>query len=78
MDKNIVKQCRLRQLQEDGTIAEVVSWIPEHAAVSGYRVELKGEAGLWNVCEVSEPAMHLKEVKAAERSARKGLQSITT
>jgi hypothetical protein len=78
VDNKLHKQCRLRQLQPDGTIAEVVAWIPEKAAVSGYRVELKGEEGLWNVCVVTEPSMPLQEIKDTERAGRKGLQSIST
>lgn len=73
MADDLYVQCRFEQLQENGDMAQTVAWIPERAAKVGFRVELKGEEGLWNVVAAEGPPMSiskLREKQAADRGQR--------
>lgn len=54
-------QCRFEQQQPDG-LAVTVGYIEEWAAKVGWRVELKGEDGLWTVKTVSNHAIDKKYI----------------
>jgi hypothetical protein len=45
-------QCRLQQQKSPTEIIHEQAWIPDHGAHLGYRVELKGQQGLWEVTSV--------------------------
>lgn len=70
-------QCRMHQLIEDSkSTYQLVAWIEERGAKLGARVELKGEAGLWNVDAVGA-CIDEKELRTKQASDRRSLTSVS-
>jgi hypothetical protein len=71
MTHDLSYQCRLRQGD-----AQLVAWIEQRGAREGMRVELKGEAGLWDVVEVYQPGRSAAWLQENANRVHKGLPSL--
>lgn len=69
-------QCRLKQQGPNNTILWEQSWIPDHGAHLGFRVQLKGEEGLWEVTSVDRGTFmeqaDIAEKQRMDRNQRAG------
>jgi hypothetical protein len=62
-------------LKRDKT--HTVGWIEQRGAQIGFKVEIDGEDGLWDVIEVHGPGRTLAALKETEKRVRRGMPSTT-